>query len=341
MRQRTRVIVGCALALTMATATPAAHADPRPVEPVTSVSDAVPGARVTAVSMLTEQRAQMFVFSPSMGRDIQVQVLLPADRSVPRPSLYMLDGVSAGEESDYTESTWTQKTDAEQFFADKNVNVVLPVGGRGSYYADWNLPDPVLGVNKWETFLTSELPPLVDAQFGTNGINTLMGLSMGAQGAMNLMTKHPDLYSGVAGFSGCYDNRTDATKNAVRATVASEGGDATNMWGTNADVGWAENDPSLRLEALRGKTVYVSSGNGFPGPYEFGGAPGSEVLEAFTSGAPLEMAANICTHGFSDSLRAAGIPATVVFKPFGTHQWKYWEDELHASWPVVSRALGL
>ncbi|MBY6683460.1 esterase family protein [Rhodococcus sp. BP-316] len=338
MRRPALLAAGCLTALTLLGSAPVAGAQPGVPTPAVDASSTT---RVVSVTMATDRRAVMSVFSSSMNREIQVQVLLPADRSVPRPSLYMLDGVSAGEESGYTESTWTQKTDAVSFFSDKAANIVLPVGGRGAYYADWAQPDPVLGVNKWETFLTSELPPLIDARFDGNGVNALMGLSMGAQGAMNLLTKHPDLYTGIAGFSGCYDNRSNETKNAVRATVGSTGGDATNMWGTNADPLWAENDPSTRVETLRGKQVYLSTGNGFPGPYEAGGGFGEEIIDALTVGGPLEAAANICTTGFADTLRAAGVPATIVFKPYGTHSWRYWQDEMHNSWPVVARALGL
>ncbi|KIQ16642.1 alpha/beta hydrolase [Rhodococcus sp. MEB064] len=342
MRRPALLAAGCLTAMAVLGAAPTATAEPSvPGSSFPSQPAASSAPRIVSVTMETDRRAVLSVFSPAMSREIQVQVLLPADRSAPRPTLYMLDGVSAGEESNYTESTWTQKTDVVSFFADKAVNVVLPVGGRGSYYADWQQSDPILGLNKWETFLTSELPPLLDARFDGNGINSLMGLSMGAQGAMNLLTKHPDLYTGIAGFSGCYDNRSNETKNAVRATVGSTGGDATNMWGPNSDPAWADNDPSNHVEALRGKQIYLSTGNGFPGPYEAAGGFGESVIEALTVGGPLEAAANICTTGFADTLRTAGVPATIVFKPYGTHSWKYWQDEMHNSWPVVSRSLGL
>ncbi len=54
--------------------------------------------------------------------------------------------------------SWYNNTDVTNFFADKHVNVVLPVGGKYSMYTDWDADDPVLGRNKWQTFLTRELP---------------------------------------------------------------------------------------------------------------------------------------------------------------------------------------
>ena len=46
----------------------------------------------------------------------------------------------------------------------KHVNVVMPVGGKFSMYTDWNADDPVLGRNKWQTYLTKELPAAVNAR---------------------------------------------------------------------------------------------------------------------------------------------------------------------------------
>ncbi|WP_186627585.1 alpha/beta hydrolase family protein [Rhodococcus sp. BP22] len=295
-------------------------------------------ARIDRIEMITPRRAAVFVQSPSMNKIIQVQVLLPA-RGGPRPTLYMLDGVSAGKESDYAESTWTQKTDIVDFFADKDLNVVLPVGGSSSYYTNWNVPDPILGVNMWETFLTSELPPLIDAQFSGNGTNAIAGVSMGAQGAMDLITRHPDLYTGVAGLSGCYDNSQPNLKDAVRATVATNGGNASNMWGENADPKWAEHDPSRNAEALRGKDIYVSVGTGLPGPYELG--PGGTGVESAAMGGPLEAAALYCTTLFDTKLRSIRIPAKFVYRPYGIHQWPYWQDDLRESWPTLRDALNI
>ncbi|MGA9872734.1 MAG: alpha/beta hydrolase family protein [Rhodococcus sp. (in: high G+C Gram-positive bacteria)] len=296
-------------------------------------------ARIDRVEMITDRRAAVFVESAAMNKVVQVQVLLPRAQSVSRPTLYVLDGVSAGKESNYVESTWTQKTDIVDFFADKNVNVVLPVGGSSSYYTDWNVPDPVLGVNKWETFLTSELPPLINARFSGNGTNAIAGVSMGAQAAMDLITRHPGLYNGVAGLSGCYDNSQNNLKDAVRATVATNGGNASNMWGENSDPRWVEHDPSRNAEALRGKDIYISVGTGLPGPYELG--PGGSGIEAAAMGGPLEAAALYCTTLFDTRLRSLDIPATVTYRPYGIHQWPYWQDDLREAWPTLERALDL
>lgn len=129
-----------------------------------------------------------------MGRTVQVQVLLPARRDSPRPTVYMLDGRSAAAEV----NNWTARGGALSFFADKNVNVAFTLGGPASYYTDWLHSDPKLGTHRWETFLTRELPLLIDARFDGDGMNGLEGVSMGAEAAMMLATRNPGLYRAVA-----------------------------------------------------------------------------------------------------------------------------------------------
>ncbi len=61
----------------------------------------------------------------------------------------------------------------------KGTNVVIPFGGGGSFYTDWERPDPKLGINKWETFLTRELPAYMAKQHNSdNKRNGIAGLSM-------------------------------------------------------------------------------------------------------------------------------------------------------------------
>ena len=84
-------------------------------------------SRIEAVSMKSPTRAQVTTYSAAMGRRITVSVLLPRDRSTPRPTLYLLDGIDGGVYTNYTESGWTYQTDIEKFMADKQVYVVLPL----------------------------------------------------------------------------------------------------------------------------------------------------------------------------------------------------------------------
>ncbi|MGV9666331.1 alpha/beta hydrolase [Nocardia niigatensis] len=277
-------------------------------------------------------RTRVSVYSAAMDRTVTVDVLHPVDDE-PRPTYYLLDGVDSGA----AETNWTQKTDIVSFFADKRVNVVLPVGGKGSFYSDWKRPDPALGgAQMWETFLTQELPPLVDAQFHGDGRNVIGGLSMGALSAFTLATRYPELYRGVAAFSGCLDTTSMNAKLAIRNSVRWVGGNPDNMWGTDADPAWQAHDPLTNAAALRGKTVYVSTGSGTPGLESL---TDPLMPQAVTFGAALEYLVHDCTESFQRRLQAIDVPATFVFHPQGTHSWPYWQEDLHESWPILEAAL--
>ncbi|HEY5857659.1 MAG TPA: alpha/beta hydrolase family protein [Aldersonia sp.] len=289
------------------------------------------GGKLVGVRDLSATRTEIAVASAAMNRVIRVQVLHPAGGGS-RGTYYLLDGLFPGEE----QSTWTNATDAEAFFRGKNVNVVLPLGGLASYYTDWQRPDPVLGDYKWETFLTRELPPMIDARFGGNGANAIGGLSMGGGAAFTLASRNPWLYRAVAGYSACPDN-TMAMWPMI-GSIALRGANPFNMWGPPGDPAWAAHDPSVNAEALRGKALYLWSATGIPGPHEFELKP--QVPENIITGAPVEAMVNACVRAFEGRLGSLGIPARFAYQPVGTHSWGYWRDALHDSWPTIGPAIG-
>ncbi|WP_067887233.1 alpha/beta hydrolase [Nocardia vaccinii] len=289
-------------------------------------------ARVVGITQLGSTRSALFIDSPAMGQVMQVQVLHPGGAH-PRPSYYLLDGLDPGRE----QSTWTNATDAEPFFADKNVNVVLPIGGEASYYTNWQRDDPNLGHYQWETFLTRELPPIIDSTFAGNGVNGIGGLSMGGMAAFVLAVRNPALYRAVVGYSACPD--MGMAQGPIMFSIANRGGDPANMWGAPGSPDWGAHDPALLANRLRGKTIYLSAGSGVPGPHE--GELKPQLAENILTGVPIEAAVDICVTAFARRLRASNIPADIVQSPVGTHSWSYWKDDLHTSWPTVSRALGV
>lgn len=293
-------------------------------------------ARVTGRTDISANRTALFIHSPAMGRTIEVQVLHPASDK-PRPSLYLLDGVSPeGNRSD-----WLAKTDIVSFFAGKNVNVVLPIGGQGSYYTNWQRPDPVLGASQWETFLTAELPPIIDSVLKGNGRNAIGGLSMGGSAALTLMTLYPQLYAGVAAFSACPSTVDAAAQRVIRVTVESKGGNPTNMWGPPNDPAWVRNDPMTHAPALKGKKVHITVGSGIADPRVLDAGSAVATVDAVIPGGMLERGALACTQQFEKRLASLSIPATFIYKEIGTHAWPYWQHDLHTAWPDLAAALGL
>src|SRR5699024_5812131 len=55
----------------------------------------------------------------------------------------------------------------------------------------------------------------------------------------------------------------------------------------------------------------------------------------------LEMLSRLTSQNFAGALAREGIPATVVYRPSGTHSWPYWQFEMRQSWPQAAEALGV
>jgi S-formylglutathione hydrolase FrmB len=301
------------------------------------------GSRITKAEYRDSRSLRLYVYSAAMDKTFPVDVQRPADASVPRPTLYLLNGAGGGED----DASWVAKTDALKFLSDKNVNVIQAIGGKWSYYTDWIKDDPALGRNKWKTFFTEELPPLVDGALGTNGVNAIAGLSTSGTTVLALPIAKPGLYKAAAAYSGCAQTSDPVGAQFVKLTVETWGGGNTdNMWGPAGSPDWAANDPYVHADGLRGLDLYISSGNGLPGQYDtlngqyaLPGAGG--LANQILIGGAIEAGTNYCTHNLQTKLNQLGIPATFNFRSSGTHSWGYWNDELHNSWPTLAKGLGI
>lgn len=305
------------------------------------------------------------VYSQSMDRYIPMHVMLPADKDVTSPVLYLLNGAGGGEDS----ANWSARTDIQQYFQDDNVYVVTPLEGMFSYYTDWQQPEPELhGENKWTTFLTQELPSIMNEAFDTNGKNGIIGMSMSGSSVLSLAewahnrgedgsdgtadnggTGNGQLYSAVGAFSGCAATSTFPGQQYVDVVTGIRGDiDVTKMWGPYGSDDWKANDAALHAEKLKGVDyIYVASGSGLPGKHdtlenpELNGnslALGNQIVV----GGVLETAVNLCTHDLANRTNAMGMNnIDYNFKPQGTHSWGYWQDDLHISWSKMKEAMGV
>ncbi len=308
------------------------------VSTVQAPAEAAPrGAHVVAEKVRSIHRVDLMIKSPAMADPVPVTVLSPGG-TAPRPTVYLLDGADGGA----TVSDWITKGGAERFFAGRNVNVVLPAGGAGSFYTNWVARDQKLGKPQWETFLTDDLPTLIDSRFHGSGNNAVMGLSMGGQSAFALATRNPKLYRGVASMSGCPDITGDANVAYVRATVAKSGADPNKMWGAPGSANWRAHDPASNLNALRGKALFLASGTGAVGPQDLtqkrDPKDGPEDVQ-IAAGSGLEMGAYRCSVEFAARLQSKNIPFTSGFRLIGTHSWTYWKQDLPRAWDAISPSL--
>ncbi|MFC9432397.1 alpha/beta hydrolase [Nocardia sp. NPDC057030] len=321
------VTVGTATSLVMP-----AHAHPEPTK-----------SSIVAVRQIDTRKATLTIHSVAMSRDIQVETQRALDTSTPRPVLYLLQGAGGGEDG----VTWATETDVMEYLSPKNVHVVSPIGGQFSYYADWVADDERLGRQKWKTFLTQELPPIVNEYLASNGRNALAGFSMAGTTTLALAATTGNLYSSVAAYSGCAQISDPIGQEFLHLTVETWGlATMANMYGPPGDPRWVANDPYIQAEGLRGKSIYISSGGGIPGRYdELDGKYSLPGVDGFAAqlikGGAIEAATNYCSRNMQNRLNSLGIPATYDIHPDGTHSWGYWEEAFKKSWPTLATPLGI
>ncbi|MFJ2839160.1 MULTISPECIES: alpha/beta hydrolase [Nocardia] len=315
--------------------------------PATLAGPAVgePSAGVVTVQDLGDRRQVVSVYSAAMERSVPVQVLRAADQARPRPTLYLLNGSQGGPNG----SGWDAQTEVIDFLRTEDVNVVTPVGGSSSYYTDWIADDPVLGRNKWQTFLNEELPPVIENFLGADDERALAGVSMSGTSVLNLAIAKPGFWRSVASYSGCAQTSDPVGQEFVRVTVENWGGGRSveNMWGPRNGPLWRANDPLVNAERLRGTAIYLSTGSGVPAaPHDTPADPrvqdGRIPLAAqVLLGGPIEAAVRFCTINLANRLGELNIPVTLDERPVGTHSWGYWEDDLRRSWPFLAATIGL
>src|SRR5699024_5144889 len=199
------------------------------------------------------------VYSASMQRTIPMHVMLPADADVQAPVFYLLNGAGGGEDA----ANWSARTDIQSFLKDENVYVVTPLEGMFSYYTDWQQPvEELHGYNKWTTFLTEELPSIMNKTFDTNGKNGIAGLSMSGSSVLSLAewahtggseanggVPGGNLYNAVGAYSGCAATSTFPGQQYVEVVTGMRGGiNVEDMWGPKDGGEWAANDAALNAE---------------------------------------------------------------------------------------------
>lgn len=275
------------------------------------------------------------VTSKAMQREVVVEVLPAADEDTAAPVLYMLDGVDSPEGN----SGWRHQADIKDRLAGDNVHMVAPTGAYAAYWTDWEKADPALGYNKWETFLTEELPGIVESHLNTNGKNAVGGISMGGQAAMHLAATY-DLYDAVMSMSGYYSTMNALGYQTVRLSVETRGGDVENMWGPHRGERWRENDTISHPEGLDGKAVYFSSGSGVPGE-DAGLSFYQEDPTQIPVGIILERGVLEGTKAFEAALKARDIEHRVDYLDTGMHNWHTFLRTFDIGWDHIKADLGV
>lgn len=305
--------------------------------PAAGATEPGPATPVADVQPVTDRWEKVSVYSPSMDKVIVNDVYRAPQPGA--PTLYLLPGIDGGDNLDPGSAaapgtkSWFGMTDIPGFFADKNVNVVSPLGGQFSWYTDW-VNDPG---KQYQTYMTRELPPAINAAYQTNGVNAVGGLSSTGGTAIDYAVQAPGLYRAVASYSGFPAVSDPPAPQQVAATLMGGGASAENMWGPLGGPEWVAHDPAKNAEKLRGVAVYAAASGGGAGavdrlPADFG----PNIAGGFIEGVVADS-----TQRFADAAIAAGVPVTHVVRPEGSHTWGLFESEMQESWhTTIGPALG-
>jgi S-formylglutathione hydrolase FrmB len=275
------------------------------------------GARIISVTVVDARIRDLLIDSPAVGV-AGVRILVPrqfdAQPTKRWPVLYLLHGATG------QHLNWTQSSDVEAFTQATDLLVVMPDGGEKGWYSDW-WNGGRGGAPMWETFHLDELAQLLERNWHAGKRRVIAGLSMGGYGAMEYAARRPGMFLAAASYSGAVDPLGGGLDIGTQ-----------DLWGSpvaQAEV-WKAHDPVNLAAALKGTALYISYGDGTPGPLDQAGASRDD-LETWIAG---------LNKTFVARLRELKIPATVEAYGPGTHDWPYWQRALHRSMPLLLKALG-
>ncbi len=292
-------------------------------------------ARVVAVQALGPRLRDLTIDSPALGHRAMVRLLLPrrfaAEPARRWPVLWLLHGCCDSYQS------WTRSTDVAKLAGLDEVLVVMPEAGQVGFYADWYNHGHG-GPPRWETFHLVELRQLLERDWRAGDRWAVAGVSMGGLGAMAYAARHPGMFRAAASYSGILDRRAPTGPipgpRLIGNLLGAFGQDPAALWGDPQQQAavWAAHNPYDLAARLRGVELFVSVGNGEPGPLD----PQSPAQQA----RQLEQALQPQTLAFARRLHQLAIPVQVDAYGPGTHAWPYWQRELHRSLPLLLHVLG-
>ncbi|MGV9414278.1 alpha/beta hydrolase [Nocardia sp. NPDC003693] len=306
-----------------------------------------------------------WVDSPVMG-PIKSRIFRAADGNTNRV-VYALDGQRAPE----TISGWENDTNVAQVLTSWNINVVMPVGGQSSFYADWAAPSSFFGVPAgagssaantgsgatealgagpgksyrydWETFLTNQLRWALRDRLGFNpNRNGVFGLSMGGSAALTLAAYHPDQFSFAGAFSGYLNISAPAMRELIRVAMIDAGGYNVDSMAPPWGPQWLHMDPFVFAPTLiaNNTRLWIAAGSGTPMDADLA-IPLGAAADRLVRGSPLEVLALANTRAFQAQMNFLGARNVVYsFPPQGLHAWTNWQEEAYRMIPDLSANIG-
>ncbi|GAA1821211.1 alpha/beta hydrolase family protein [Actinomadura chokoriensis] len=288
------------------------------------------GAAITELKKVNSRMFDVTIASPALGAAVKTRVMVPKGWTTKStktwPVVYAYHGGN-----DYWTS-WSAKGDVAKIIGPYNAMVVMPDGGFNGSYSNWYNGGKG-GIPEWETFHTEEVVQLMERNFRAGTTRAAIGLSSGGQGAITYAERHQGMFKYAASYSGPLN--ITAPGMPVILTSMNRGA-GTAIWGDPilARSNWRAHDATVNVAKLKGIGVYVSCGNGQPGPYDDPTTPPTH------GGRVGEQLAGTMNENFVAAAKRAGVPITAHLYGPGMHNWSYWKRELALSWPAIAKSIG-
>ncbi|WP_442943003.1 alpha/beta hydrolase [Nocardia sp. NBC_01503] len=328
------------------------------------------GAAGTANAAFDPSAFDFWVDSSTGMGPIKTRIFRAADGNTDRV-VYALDGMRATE----ILNGWENDTDVARALTAANINVVMPVGGQSSFYADWASPSTFLGVPggtgsgslsssgsasgsssgsgafqlmsggpgksyryTWETFLTQDLRNALRDRLGFRSTrNGVFGLSMGGSAALTLAAYHPDQFSYAGSFSGYLNISAPGMREAMRLAMVDAGGYNVDSMALPWSPAWLRMDPFVFAPMLKNNNtrLWISAASAIPAAGDV-----TSVMSVI-QGMPLEALALVNTRAFQARMMAIGAGnVTYDFPGTGVHNWNNWAAEVYRMIPDLSNNIG-
>lgn len=295
----------------------------------------VAGAHIVSQVQLTARTVALTISSPSFSTNTIVEITLPTGYEIDAarrwPTTYYLAGTN------HDETTFRADYDGENLTSSYPSIVVSPDGQSG-YWSDW-FNVGLGGAPTYETFVVSQLIPLIDANFRTmaNRANrAIMGESMGGYGATMMAARHPDLFVAASSLSGAVDAHylPGTLITTVSPALMLALPDSIHGPRSEQEVRWRGLNPADIAANLRDIQLQVRSGSGVLS------ASNGETLPD-QAGCPLEWGVikpeSVALHNV---LNALEVRHEYQQYDWGCHSVALFEHEIRDTLPGFVRAFG-